>query len=231
MNDAVTTTDDQSAQTTDQTPEPTLDDVYKSVQFDQPAQQQPVQQQPVYQQPVQQQQPVPSSVPAVPDPYDTEAFKAYMARQEAGTTELKTALSSTLGFLTNLQRQEATKAIDADIQAAVKAVDEVVGLGKPKVIEAWLDGKAREDSRFKQLWDNRSKNPTAWNNALKAVSREMQKDFSMQTDPKLTVAQQARRLSQSQMATTQQDEPDDSWNNLSEADFARKWENMTNRGA
>lgn len=213
--------------TTQTTSEPTLDDVYASVKFDEPAQQTQVQ--PQFTAPVQPvTQPAPSNVP---DPYDSEAFKAYMARQESETTTLKQALSQNIAFLSSLQQEEAKKKIDADIQSAVKTVNEVVGFDKPKVIEAMLDAKAREDNRFKQLWDNRSKNPTAWNNALKAVSREIANDLSVKVDPKLSAAQQARRLSQSQMATTRAEEPDDSWNNLNESDFQRKWENMVNRGA
>lgn len=228
MTDAVTQTDDQPVDTQQPAAEPTLDDVYKSVQFDQPQvpAQQPAAPLPIVQQPHQ-----PAAPSSVPDPYDSEAFKAYMARQGAETSELKQALSNTVGFLTGLQRQEAIKAMDADIQAAVKVVGEVAGIDKPKVVEAWLDGKAREDARFKQLWDNRSKNPAAWNNALKAVAREMQKDFSVQVDPKLAAAQQVRRISQSQMATTQQDddkEPD--WASKTGSDFEAGWNSMVNRG-
>jgi hypothetical protein len=218
-----------SSQTNDTASEPTLDDVYASVKFDEPAA--PVQAAPsipAIPNVQQVQQPVPS---AVPDPYDSEAFKAYMARQEAGTTELKQALSSTIAFLSNAQQEQAKKAIEADIQDAVKTVNEVVGFDKPKVVEAMLDAKAREDVRFKKLWDNRKANPTAWNNALKAVSREIANDLSVKVDPNLTKAQQARRLSQSQMATTSKDEPDESWNNMSQDDFQRKWEQMVSRGA
>lgn len=225
MTDAVTQTSDQ---TTDQpAAEPTLEDVYKTVDFGttEPVQQQTqVQQQPIQQQTTQQ------ATPSVPDPYDTENFKAYMARKEAETTELRQATSQLVSHLTNAQAQEAKRVMEADIQAAVKTVNEVVGHSKPKVIEAMLDAKAREDSKFKALWNNRSKNPAAWNNALKAVAREFSNDLQVVRDPQLTRSQQALKLSQQQMATTQREEPDDSWNNLSEADFSRKWEGMVNRG-
>ena len=217
----------ENSTTQSDTAEPTLDDVYASVKFDEPATVQTQPSAPIAPVP-QVQQPVPSSVP---DPYDSENFKAYMARQEAGTTELRNALSSTLSFLSNVQQQEAKKVIDADIQDAVKQVNEFVGFDKPKVIEAMLDAKAREDVRFKQLWENRKKNPAAWGNALKAVRREIANDLSVKVDPNLSNAQRARKLSQSQMATTQhEDDKEPDWAAKGAAEFDAGWQNLVGRG-
>jgi hypothetical protein len=106
------------------------------------------------------------------------------------------------GYLTEQQRQAAAQATRADIEKAVEAINEVVKHPKSKVIEAALDGMVREDPRLKAIWNNRGKNPTAWNNALKIVTKSIAEDFSVKVDPNLVAAQRARKDAQRQMATT-----------------------------
>ncbi len=212
------------SQTTITEQDVTLDDVYKTVQFDQPAQTQqaaPIQAAPV------QQQPAPSSVP---DPYDTENFKAYIAQQAAGTTALQQAVANVAGYLSNIQRQEAQAKLNADIQAAVETVNKVVGYEDKAVIEAMIDAQARKDPQFKRLFETREKNPQAWQKALTVVAKDIDKKLSVRVDPRLRQANEARRLSQGQMATTTREEPDESWNNLSSEDFQRRWERTISGG-
>ena len=222
----------ESSQPADQTTqaEPTLEDVYKSVDLSEPKQEQ-VQQQ-IQQQPPQQQQPrqEPATI-NVPDPYDTEAFKRYMAEMKAGQSTLQQGLQAVGSFLTNMQQREARAKMETDIAKAVEVVNEVVGHPKPKVIEAMIDAKAREDSRFKALWEKREQNPSAWNSALKAVAKEFQADVSVQVDPKLVQAQQARKLAQKQMATTAKESPDDSWDGQTQEQFETSWNRLLSGGS
>jgi hypothetical protein len=169
----------------------------------------------------------PSSIPSA---YDEENFKAFMARQAAGTTELEKAVKSIAGFLTEQQRQAAANATRADIEKAVGAINEVVKHPKPKVIEAALDGMVREDPRLKAIWNNRGKNPGAWNNALKIVTKSIAEDFSVKVDPNLVAAQRARKDAQRQMATTStQDEGNPLEERMGKAqglDFETEWERL-----
>lgn len=216
-------------QATQATPEPTLDDVYREAGVSQPAAQAEPQQQAVPQQ-APQRASTPQA-PQIPDPYDTEAFKAYMAQQAQGQTQLQAALTAFSGYLNQIQLREARAALEADIKTAVEQVNEIVNHPRPKVIEAMIEAKAREDSRFRQLWDNRQKNPEAWSKALKAVGRQIAEDFSVKTDPKLVEAQRARKLAQSQMATTAREEPDASWDGLTQEQFNQKWEQLMSGGS
>lgn len=218
---------------TDTQEEPTLEDVYRDagVSTSQPQPQQEVQPAQTQVQPVQAQPASTPQTPQVPDPYDTEAFKAYIARQAQGQTQLQSAITALSGYLNQIQLREAKAALEADIKTAVEQVNEIVNHPRPKVIEAMIDAKAREDSRFRQLWDNRQKNPEAWSKALKAVGRQITEDFSVKTDPKLVDAQRARKLAQQQMATTAREEPDASWDGLTQEQFNQKWENLMSGGS
>ncbi len=218
--------DEQAVQTnepeTTVTPEPTLEDVYKSVEPEPAITPQAA---PVY---------IPPAAPAapvIPDPYDTENFKAYLAEQAKGNAATQNALRQLSGYLTQAQMKEAQSALQADLKSAVDIVNEVVGHSRPKVIEAMLDAKAREDVRFQSLWNNRSKNPTAWNNALKAVAKEFATELDVKVDPALRAAQRARKLSQSQMATTTAEtSADEKLGNLQGSDFEAGWQRVLNGG-
>ncbi len=179
--------------------EVTLDDVYRDAGLDKIVESAPakVETQP---QTVVREQPL-----SVPDPYDSENFKAYMAREAAGTTVLKQAVGEIAKFLGAQQQRDAMAATKLDIDKAVSTVNEVVNHPKPKVIEAAIDGMVREDPRLKAIWDNRGKNPGAWSNALKIVTKQIAEDFSVKVDPALVAAQRARKDSQKHMATTVKD--------------------------
>lgn len=186
--------------------EVTLDDVYRDAGLDKivSTQQQAPQQ---TQQQATQQNTLPVAEPSsIPDPYDAENFKAYMAREAAGKTALQQSVVEIAKFISAQAQEKAMAATKADIEKAVSTVNEVVGHPKPKVIEAAIDGMVREDPRLKAIWDNRGKNPGAWDNALKIVTKQIAEDFSVKVDPNLVTAQRARKDSQRQMATTSRDE-------------------------
>lgn len=225
---AEATTDTQTTQQTTEK-EVTLDDVYRDAGLDKIADTDTTQQTQTTQQTTQQTQPKvePSSIP---DPYDQENFKAYLAREAAGKSELQRAVANIAGFLTAQQQKTSQESTKADIEKAVSTINEVVNHPKPKVIEAALDGLVREDPRLKAIWTNRAKNPTAWNNALKIVSKQIAEDFSVKVDPNLVAAQRARKESQRQMATTTQDTAgsavEDRLANAQGTDFDAEWERL-----
>lgn len=170
----------------------------------------------------------------VPDPYDSEKFKAFMAQQAAGTTALNQTVTEIAKFLSAQQQREAMAATRADIDNAVKVVNEVVGHSKPKVIEAAIDGMVRDDARLKAIWDNRGKNPAAWNNALKIVTKQIAEDFSVKVDPALVNAQRARKEAQKQMATTSSESEtsaaEERLGKATGADFESGWQQLVSGG-
>ena len=200
----------------------TLDDVYRDAGLDKIVE---TQQAPQQQQQVQEQKPEPLSVP---DPYDTEAFKAYQARLQAETTALRHNQARLAEYVTKTERERLKSALESDIKSSVEKVNEVVNHPKPKVVEAMLDAEARENPKFKALWENRTKNPQAWDNALKVVAKKFSEDLSVQVDPKLVEAQRLRKDSQKQMATTTEvEESNEKWKDDSK--FDQNWEQLLGR--
>ena len=153
-----------------------------------------------------------------------------MAQKEKESAEIRQSLSQIQNIVVREQMQRAQAKLQADIGKAVETVNAEVNHPKPKVIEAILDAKAREDYRFKQLFDNRDKNPAAWEKALKVVAKEIKNDFSLKVDPNLQESQRQRKLAQSAMATTAAPEKDDEWSNLTQEEFDAKWQRMASGG-
>ena len=165
-------------------------------------------QKPQEQQP-QQQQPV---IPKVPDPFDPN-FGAYQQQLATGLTALNQALADTQGRLTNMQQQLTYERTEADIKQAVGTIVEKSGL-KPSIAEVALQAKARDDPRFRAIWNNRAKNPVALKAALSAVAEEFQAEFTVKQDPQLVENQRAVQASRNAMATTQKQSDQDKWTGM-----------------
>lgn len=153
--------------------------------------------------------PTPVAPANIPDPLDTEAHKAYLAKIEQNQSALQQTLEKTIGTISAYEQKAQREALEADISKAVKTVNEIVNHPKPKMVEVALELKAQEDPKFKAIWDNRQKNPQALERALKVVAKELAEDFSIKVDPDLVKSQRALKLSQQQTATTKKEEPDD----------------------
>lgn len=70
---------------------------------------------------------------------------------------------------------EAAKAEQETIAKAIEAVkaDESLSNVSDKIVEGYLNLQYVRDSAFKEAFDNRAGNPTAWNSALKAASESL----------------------------------------------------------
>lgn len=203
----------------------TLEDVYKQFNVDDAAQQftaQPVQNTPPQNyQPPQQPAYQPNYQPSIPDPIsDPEGYRHFMLASQQQNSALGQTISQLTGKLSHMEKERQQQQIDADIGKAVAKINSKVK-ADPLMIELALEKKAREDVRFMKLWDNRYKNPKAYDAALDAISNELQGKFTVRTDPQLTENQRALKASQRGMATSNQTEDD--WGNLSDSDFDRKW--------
>ena len=172
-------------------------------------------------------QPAPAA-PHVPDPFSPE-FAAYQASLSQGMTALSQAMHQTRGELTSLQRQASQERVEADIRRAVGAIAEKSGLD-PEIAEVALEAKARRDPRFLAIWNNRAKNPKAFEAALDAVSGEFKERFSVKQDPQLLENQRAVATSRQSMATTQRTSDADEWSQMTAAERQRKVQTMLRHG-
>ena len=203
-------------------PTQTLEDVYKQFNVDDAAQQFTAQ--PVQNTPTQSFQPTPQAPvnSFIPDPIsDPDGYKQFMLASQQQSSALGQTINQLNSKLSQIEKERQQQIIEADIGKAVAKVNNKVK-ASPLMIELALEKKAREDARFMKVWDNRHKNPKAWDAALDAVTNELQGELSVRTDPQLTENQRALKASQRGMATSNQSR-DDGWDNLSDEDFDRKW--------
>lgn len=204
--DATTVQSEQTEQTTQQTQttekEPTLEDIYATVAKE-PEPSPQAHPAPAPSQPAA--TPQPTTV-QVPDPYDADGMKSFLANQAKATQTLHAGLMQVAQYLNQAQVREATAALKSDIDSAVSKVNEVVKHPKPKVIEAMLEAEARENPTFKALWEKRGANPAAFSKALGVVAKRFAQDLEVRVDPALARAQEARRIAQGASATTTTEE-------------------------
>ena len=156
--------------------------------------------------------------------YRQEEFKPLPAVQREDGQEILNALNGVTQEVNNLRQERHVSSVRSDINDAVAIVEKETGLD-PKMIEVYLDMQARDDPRFQKVWLERKSNPKVFNAALQAVSNEIADKFQARTDPNLLANQKAMRAYASGSSTRQS--ASDGWENLSQADFNRKWSQLT----
>lgn len=158
---------------------------------------------------------------------DPEGYKRFVAQQSLMSSQLQTSLSTLNQRLEAFERQQVQAKVDADIQRAVTKVNEKLKVD-PMLCEIALDKMYRTDANFKRIWDNREKNPAAFEKALDIVSQKLSPMFQVRQDPQLTENQRAAQASQRTMASTQKsDVPSGQealYNASNAADFDKAWE-------
>lgn len=156
----------------------------------------------------------------VPDPFDPN-FSAYQAQLAQGVSTLHQALNQTRNEFTSLQKQLQAQKVEADIKKAVGVLSENAKLD-PDIAEVALEQKARKDPRFLQIWNNRDKNPKAFEAALKAVGAEFAQRFTVRQDPQLVENQRAVAASRQAMATTSKTSQQDEWADMTPSERQAK---------
>ena len=112
-----------------------------------------------------------------------------------------------------MNRELHRRETEADIRQAVEVITKEAGI-EAGIAEVALEAKARQDPRFLHVWNNRQKNPQAFQAALKAVSSEFGEKFTVRQDPQLVENQRAVAASRNQMATTQTKSDQDKWTGM-----------------
>ena len=203
--------------------EQTLDDLYKESGIQEVAPPQ-TQAAPA---PAQQAQPVAQPEINVPDPYDIEAHKAFIANLARNQTVLHTSLQQAQEIIAAKERETLMAKLEEEINQASEFVSKESGIENPKLATFELSERARTDPKFKALWDGRNSSPQAkgaYTKALQVVSREIAKKYEIRSDPTLVANKKALAASRQSSSTTTQESKDDEWSGLSPAEFQAKWE-------
>lgn len=198
---------------TPSTPAPTLEDIAREFPIEEQAQTFTAQ---PYTPPVQAPQVY------VPDPItESEAYKSYQLAQYQQNQVLQNNLREVVGEVNQWKQQREQERLNADVDRAVAHVNAKLKVD-PMLAEAALEVEYKRNPTFQRIWNNRSKNPQAFDKALEVLSNKLQPMFQVRQDPQLAENVRAAQSSQRTMATTQV--KNDDWENLSEREFAQKWE-------
>jgi hypothetical protein len=204
---------------------PSLESIAQSLSVEEQAQQftssvQPYQQ-PQYQQPYQQQNPY----VGIPDPItDPEGYKAYSLQHLQKLTTLDSSLQQIAQKIQNYERTQSEQKINQDVDSAVAKVNQNLKLD-PLVAEALLEATYKRDQNFKKIWDNRSRNPQALEQALNVLSGKFAGQFNVKQDPQIAENIRAAKSAQQSMATTGKQSPNGDINQMSPEEFDRWWQN------
>lgn len=167
--------------------------------------------------------------PKTPDPFDP-GFPVWQQSVTGQVAQINQAVAQTATQLTQMQRELQARKVEADIKQAVGVIAEKAGID-PDLAEVHLEVTARKDPRFKAVWENREKNPRAYQAAIQAAAEIAKDKYTVRQDPQLAENQRAMKVSQQQMATAaRQKSEQDSWAEMSPADRAREWNKLLRAG-
>jgi hypothetical protein len=146
---------------------------------------------------------------AVPDPVtDVDGFKNFLSSDIQDRNVIKETLRRVSSQLDQDRMARARSQEEADVKKAVDAINADLK-ADPDLVEFALAKEARQDSRFLKLWENRAKQPQAWEKALKAVGKKLEGKFQFRADPQLVENQRAVKTAQSALATASKASTDD----------------------
>lgn len=191
-----------AASTPAETPkqETTLDDVYKTYKVEEMAQEFKASPK---QEPKEESRQEP--VVSVPDPVlDKPAYDAFLKGLVKDASNSKQALRKLETQLQERDRAAFQEREEADIRKAVSKVNDHLGEAKlpDDFVEVALGVEAKRDPRFFTVWNNRTKNPQAFDAAVKAFAGKLGKQYSLRADPQIAENQRALREATSTKATT-----------------------------
>lgn len=165
-------------------------------------------------------QPAPAPAPQKFDPFDPN-FPAHMQAVSQAAAQATSALHQLQGQHTALQRQLHTQRVEADLKQAASVIAEKSGIDQD-LAEVAMEARARKDEKFLHIWNNRARNPKAFQAALDAFSGEVKDRFTVKQDPQLVENQRAVKASQQQMATTTRETETDKWANMTPDERAQE---------
>jgi len=205
MTEETTQQTDEAVESESESPSQTLEDLYKDLNVTEEAEQFTAQ--------PQQKTELPATELPVPDPtLDPEGYRQYQTQQV--TKSLYGELTAVKSQLTDFQQTQYEQQTNADIGKAVDKISSKVEDVDREVIDAMLNAQAYKDTRFKQLWENRYKNPKAWDKALDVFSDTVADKFKVKVDPQIEENRRAVHKSQQGMASTASQASDDPFEGL-----------------
>ncbi len=166
----------------------------------------------------------------VPDPYDIEAHKTFIANLARNQSALNESLQLSQKQFAQKERETLMAKLEEEIDEASKFVASESGIENHKLATFELSERARTDAKFKALWEGRNSSPqakSAFTKALKVVSNEIGKKYEIRSDPQLVANKKALAAArQSSSTTTQEDAKDPQWGSATGGAFEQEWNRL-----
>lgn len=145
----------------------------------------------------------------VPDPVtDQEGYKAWVMAQTQGYSRLDSAIRDVSNKINAFEQQTQQQKINADVDRAIEVVNKHWKVDRD-LAEVHLEHEYRKNPSFKRIWDNRDRNPEAFEKALKVVAEKRSTMFQVRQDPQIAENVRAAQSSQRTMSTTTKQRPGD----------------------
>jgi hypothetical protein len=127
------------------------------------------------------------------------------------------------------ERQEREQRQTAEVVSqAVKSIKEIAGAENMEddFVDTILQGQATKDARIRLAFQNREKNPAAWNAALKTVAAAVKK-YAPKDDEDRAAVTAAVRSGSSSKSEPERDFPGEKEiHSMSDREFADMWKNV-----
>lgn len=144
-----------------------------------------------------------------PDPVtNPEGYKAFMRAQFQTQQQVQSALRDISTKVSRFEQTWEEQRLNAEVDAAVQTVNQKLKV-EPVLAEALLNVEYKQNPTFKRIWDNRQKNPEAFQKALGVLADKLYPKVQVRQDPQLAENVRAAQSSQRTMATTKQSRPED----------------------
>jgi hypothetical protein len=233
MDEQTTSTEQSSSQQSNQQQtetQPSLEDVYKKFNVEEAASSFQQRTERVEQVPQRQDGNTAASL-SVPDPVlNPEDYKKWQAGQSQFVQQ---ALTNLHGELTQMRAERVKAKEEADIKNAVQRFKSVSGEDvDDDIAEVALGQKARKDPKFLAVYQNRDRNPAAWNAAVSAYANEFKSRSQFKIDPQIAENQRAAKQSIGSQSRDKTDEPQGDeklFQGKSGSEFERVWRNYIDR--
>jgi hypothetical protein len=162
-----------------------------------------------------------------PDPVtDSEGYKRWATQQAHQYQSLDSAMRDISTKITAFETAQQQQRVNADVDRAVQVVNQKAKVD-PDVVEAMLNVEYTKNPSFKKIFDNREKNPMAYQKALGVISDKIASKFQIRTDPQLAENVRAAQASQRTMATTNKtNDQMEQLGNMNDLEFQRWWQSQ-----
>lgn len=162
----------------------------------------------------------------IPDPIsDPDQYNQYVRQQSSTIDNVSKSVKELSEKLSAHENRMIQQQVEADLNRAVATVNKKLGV-ENEMAEIALRMEYEKNPSFQKIWDNRSKNPEAFDKALNAVADKYAQKFAVKQDPQLTENQMAAKKSLQTMNKSPSEDPNSKWENMDPGEFEREWDRM-----